>query len=715
MAKFLIFIFLSILTCFFSVSKLWAGAYIFAGDSYGINVVTHPKGYTGTGGNLIVTVGIDPSATKTTELETSIKNNINIWNELLVSTGNLKSGSNNEIASNQLDFESVALHEVGHCLGLAHVNLSSESGLSEPNRNYTKSTTGVNGIYDLNSGSDSTIGSSDDQRGDDTNLVWYKKSDNNPFTIASNVSFSTYTREIADLPSGHSYIANGDRNISSLLGASNTEAVMQQGTYFDETQRTLSADDVATIKLAELGKDRISGSADDYTIELQYVGITSSADLVIHFEDISGLAFCSTSGQFIASDHVQISSANLYFDNGYNWYFNTVSNQTPLSECRPEAITIQGSTYTDVHGSVVTQSEISITTEQDVNINNGAQVTYQAPVITLKPGFHAVSGSQFIVQPNAVSCSGETLTSKRNRDASSENHNRVPASDVEELSFIHELKNPTWLKQSELPIALQDLLSRYDAQAMEAQMDGDGIGIVFSSDAQLLDIDLNSYSDVYFYDILGQKLSLVSRNINQIAANAPSDQARINETGEYIVYRSAASDISAHDSNQVVDIYLYNLLTLQTKRVSWQLDGGQTRVPSSYPSIAGVAPYVVYESGDESVQHHIYGTDLKENTVRISKYSLDTDINGNQIENHRPAISSDGKFLTYVERTAHSMECNVHLYELTDSDYLRIPCPVEFYYDSDLWVPQFSGSGESIIWYHSETSEQILIFNPLHN
>jgi hypothetical protein len=33
-----------------------AGAYIFAGDANGINVVTHPSAYTGSGGSLNVTI-----------------------------------------------------------------------------------------------------------------------------------------------------------------------------------------------------------------------------------------------------------------------------------------------------------------------------------------------------------------------------------------------------------------------------------------------------------------------------------------------------------------------------------------------------------------------------------------------------------------------------------------------------------------------------------
>ncbi len=101
---------------------------------------------------------------------------------------------------------------------------------------------------------DGISGSSDDIRDDDDNLHWFRKSNNNPFTIAATVDASTYSRNLGDLPGGHSFAANADRTVGTLLGAvANTEAVMQQGTYIDEAQRTLGHDDVATLRYAMSG------------------------------------------------------------------------------------------------------------------------------------------------------------------------------------------------------------------------------------------------------------------------------------------------------------------------------------------------------------------------------------------------------------------------------------------------------------------------------
>lgn len=217
------------------ITSAIAGTFLFAEDSETADVITHPQGYRGQGTNLIITVGISPSSLHGTEITLPIQNAITTWNQLIPTLGNVV--NDEKIPFNHFDFESVVLHELGHCLGLAHPNLSSESGLSGVNRNYTQTTRGSNNRYDLNSGNDGVAGSNDDSRGDDINLHWFRKN-NNPFTIAEKIDITTYSRNLVDLPAGHTFAANGDRTVANLLGYQNTEAVMQQGIIAGEAQRT---------------------------------------------------------------------------------------------------------------------------------------------------------------------------------------------------------------------------------------------------------------------------------------------------------------------------------------------------------------------------------------------------------------------------------------------------------------------------------------------
>lgn len=296
-----------------------AGVFQFAGDINGVDFVSHPTGYQGIGGNLIVTVGISPSSPHATEMAIPVQNAINTWNRLIPTLGNIEK---NRIPQNQFDFESVALHELGHCMGLSHPNLASESGLTGINKNFTSATRGINNIFDVSSGVDGVIGSSDDIRGDDLNLHWFRKLDNNPFEIDDVVDKTTYSRALSDLPPGHLFAVNGDQNVAALLGAANTESVMQQGISSGTTRRLLSADDVATLRLGMSGLDMIAGTADDYTVTLRFDGFTDVADIVIDFDNQASFAACSVTGILINQNHLRITSGRISFNTEFSWFFN---------------------------------------------------------------------------------------------------------------------------------------------------------------------------------------------------------------------------------------------------------------------------------------------------------------------------------------------------------------------------------------------------------
>lgn len=308
-----------------SAERVDAAGYIFAGETYGLNIVTHGMGYNGTGGNLTVTVGIDPTSMFAAQMAISVQNVVNTWNGLQATTNNFQQGL---IASNQFDFESVMLHEMGHSLGLSHPNLASESFLNGADRNYTKSTKGANNVFDINAGADGVIGSRDDIRGDDVNLNYFRIADNDPFaTNLGVVDSTTYSRDIADLPVGDSFAVNADRDVANLMGYGNTESVMQQGTFAGETQRTLAADDVAGILYARSGIDEIAGTLDDYSITLDFVGNMLGADIMIDFDNNqTGFAVSQSSGSFIAQDHVAITQSSIFFNTGFNWFFNDQPN-----------------------------------------------------------------------------------------------------------------------------------------------------------------------------------------------------------------------------------------------------------------------------------------------------------------------------------------------------------------------------------------------------
>lgn len=399
-----------IIKCCFMFSIGLGGVHVNAGvfgfaDTQGADVVTHPAGYQGVGGKLIVTVGVSPASPHADEMLIPIQNAINTWNRLQSTIANL----DNNISRNQFDFESVALHEIGHCMGLAHPNLASESGLASINKNYTKTIRGINNVFDVNSGADGVIGSSDDVRGDDINLHWFRKMDNNPFAIDDVVDKTTYSRLLSDLPVKHLFAANGDRDVAVLLGVANTESVMQQGIFAGETRRFLSADDVATLRLGMSGLDMIAGTADDYTVILRFDGFTDAADIVFNFDDMASFAACSMTGIFISPNHLRVDSgARISFNTGFSWFFNNELTPPIPPENSNPVVTILANNTSDA--VTLKQGELlSLAVILDPGVRAGTQADFWVWAITPLGTFWLDAQLQFINTVTAIRVFGGSL------------------------------------------------------------------------------------------------------------------------------------------------------------------------------------------------------------------------------------------------------------------------------------------------------------------
>ncbi len=359
-------------------------AFIFA-DSANPDRVTHPAGYTGTGGTLTVDIGIDNTSANRVEMVTAVQNVVATVNAMVSTVGNLSLGANNNIQPSEIDFESVLLHEVGHSLGLAHCNIGSVAGNPPGITEFTNSTPGVGAmaVFETDNGADNIDGTADDIRGDDVNFNYFKTVDNDPFSIATTVDNSTYTRDIASLPAGDTYSENASR----LAGPGLSEAVMQQGSFSDEAQRELHPDDVAGLQFAMSGIDEIQGNADDYTIVLNFVGEVPAggADIVIDFDNTqTGFAVSSSGGTFIATDHLAITTNSIFFNTNFNWFFNNAPLPVSLvafdAELKDNEVHLTWSTASEIEHShfeiersqdLDTWKKISSVYEHDQEYNSG--------------------------------------------------------------------------------------------------------------------------------------------------------------------------------------------------------------------------------------------------------------------------------------------------------------------------------------------------------
>lgn len=332
-----------------------AGAFVFAGETNGIDMVAHPQNYSGTGGlrpDLTICIDISVNPAIAAQAEGSVIKAVETYNRFRSIPDNILAfNASTDIPSGRVDFESTLLHEMGHCQGLAHPNHASESGLPSPQINGTKSTDGTDNVFNQAAGTDGLHGSRDDVRGDDVNLHWYIRNQNNPGLLPAVVDTTTMIRALTALPAGHNFAANADRDVMAALGFPLTEAVMQQGAFSNEAQRHLQHDDVVTLRLARAGLDRTAGNADDYRYNLRYVGQLnnpSNADCNLRVRlDTTSFAVCALNGSFMAGNNIRITSANLGFSSSANWYFSpgpntvtTITGDTPDPSVVGQAYTV---------------------------------------------------------------------------------------------------------------------------------------------------------------------------------------------------------------------------------------------------------------------------------------------------------------------------------------------------------------------------------------
>lgn len=300
-------------------------------------IVTHPPGYTGSeSGEILIDVCLDPSMPAAAETPT--KNAIATFNRFLPTLGNRQSASAVGIPNFRPDFESVLLHELGHCLGLGHNTLGPfelDGSFSDSRLYFTISAAGANGNLEANAGPDFVRASRDDLRGDDVNLHWFRKGVNNPFAIPSGrIDRTTYGVLLADLPAGHHFVEAATAHdpcspgtaasTSFLHGQPPTQSIMMPVICTNNVYRALAPSDVATWRVARAGADGDElAPSDNYRPLLRYVGVSNACTLRIRYQTGVGFAYCQFSFSGSGNNRFILSGvASFEPPPGVDWWFN---------------------------------------------------------------------------------------------------------------------------------------------------------------------------------------------------------------------------------------------------------------------------------------------------------------------------------------------------------------------------------------------------------
>ncbi|MCC7421967.1 MAG: cadherin domain-containing protein [Planctomycetaceae bacterium] len=182
----------------------------------------------------------------------------------------------------------------------------------------------------------------------------------------------------------------------------------------------------------------------------------------------------------------------------------------------------------------------------------------------------------------------------------------------------------------------------------------DGQFVAFESYAtNLVAGDSNFMRDVFVYDRTANTIQRASVGAGGAQANWWSGNARISADGKTVAFESVATNLVAGDTNFVQDIFVRDLTTNTTERVSLSNTGGQSHWHSFNPSISADGHFVAFDSyasnlvtGDTNFSNDIFVRDRTGATTE--RVSISTaGVQGNY-HSWRPSLSADGTIVAFA-------------------------------------------------------------------
>jgi cell division septation protein DedD len=193
-----------------------------------------------------------------------------------------------------------------------------------------------------------------------------------------------------------------------------------------------------------------------------------------------------------------------------------------------------------------------------------------------------------------------------------------------------------------------------DNYSYGASISTDGNTIAYVSPAtNLAPGSANGAEQIYVYDLQNRITTRASVNASGAAANGRSINASISGNGRYVAFHSSASNLLTGDTNGRNDVFVRDLQSGITTRVSVDSNGAQANSDSYDPSISGDGRYVVFEStatnlvpSDTNTTWDVFLYDQQtRSTTRISVDSKGVQGNNYSLD---PSISGDGRYIAFA-------------------------------------------------------------------
>ncbi len=215
-------------------------------------------------------------------------------------------------------------------------------------------------------------------------------------------------------------------------------------------------------------------------------------------------------------------------------------------------------------------------------------------------------------------------------------------------TFVHDLTTGQTVR-----VSVNSAGTQGNDSSFSPSLSADGQLVAFASDASnLVAGDTNGAEDIFVHNLTTGQTARVSVDSAGIQGNGASFFPVISADGRSVTFASTATNLVPGDTNGTKDIFVHDLTTGQTVRVSVDSAGTQGNGASFFPVISADGQLVAFESlatnlvpGDTNGGRDIFVRDLTTGqTVRVSVDSASTQGNGASFS---PSLSADGQMVAF--------------------------------------------------------------------
>jgi Tol biopolymer transport system component len=196
--------------------------------------------------------------------------------------------------------------------------------------------------------------------------------------------------------------------------------------------------------------------------------------------------------------------------------------------------------------------------------------------------------------------------------------------------------------------------SQADKRSKQPSMSADGRYVAFASDAtNLVDGDNNGVTDVFVRDLRSGTTTRVSISSLGIEGDKPSYWPFISADGRYVTFTSEADNLVNSDTNESGDVFVHDMKTGETQMISVASDGAPGNDLSFWSSISSDGRYVVFMSQASNLvlpdTNYTWDIFLRDRNTGVTKI-ISNGYDGTQAnsQSEYPVISADGRYVAFA-------------------------------------------------------------------